>query len=142
MGLCWGTVLSALASATGALLTMQAARYWFRERVARRFSGPLRTLERGLARHEVNYLLSLRVAPVIPYMVLNLLAGLTHIRRRTFFWTSLVGMLPGTALYVNAGVHLSTVRSIEQLFSPVVMASLLMLALLPWLMERLLHKTQ
>lgn len=132
-GLCM--VVSTAASALGALLTMLFARHFFRETVEQRFDSKLREINKGIDKNEVAYLLSLRLAPVIPFVVFNLLAGLTRVKPWTFLWTSFIGMLPGTMLYVNAGNELGKVNRLEELISLEVILSIAALALVPFLIQ-------
>jgi uncharacterized membrane protein YdjX (TVP38/TMEM64 family) len=132
-GLCM--LVSTAASAFGALLTMLFARHVFRARVEQRFASQLEHINKGLEKNEVTYLLSLRLAPVIPFVVFNLLAGLARIKPWTFLWTSFLGMLPGTMLYVNAGTELSAIKSLGDLFTLEVILSLTALALVPLLLN-------
>lgn len=132
-GLVWGSVLAVLASTTGATLTMLASRHALRERVAARLGGRLQGLNHGLQRDGAIYLLSLRLLPVIPFVALNLLSGLSGLRTRTFFWASALGMLPATVLYVNAGLQLAQVNSLDGLLSTPALGALAALGLLPLL---------
>lgn len=132
-GLCM--VVSTAASALGALLTMLFARHFFRSSVESRFSNKLNEINKGIEKNEVAYLLSLRLAPIIPFVAFNLLAGLTRVRPWTFLWTSFLGMLPGTMLYVNAGNELAKVNRLEELISLEVVISLAALALVPFLIQ-------
>jgi uncharacterized membrane protein YdjX (TVP38/TMEM64 family) len=132
-GLCM--VVSTAASALGALLTMLFARHFFRSSVENRFSNKLNDINKGIEKNEVAYLLSLRLAPIIPFVVFNLLAGLTRVKPWTFLWTSFLGMLPGTMLYVNAGNELAKVNRLEELISLEVVVSLAALALVPFLIQ-------
>lgn len=132
-GLCM--LVSTAASALGALLTMLFARHFFRASVEQRFASQLEHINRGIEKNEVTYLLSLRLAPVIPFVAFNLLAGLTQVKPWTFLWTSFLGMLPGTMLYVNAGSELGAVSSLSELFTLEVMLSLTALALVPLLLN-------
>ncbi|BET27062.1 putative membrane protein YdjX (TVP38/TMEM64 family) [Limnobacter thiooxidans] len=132
-GLC--IVVSTAASALGALLTFLAARFLFRESVEQRFAAKLLEINRGIEKNEVVYLLSLRLAPIIPFVAFNLLAGLTRVKPWTFLWTSFLGMLPGTVLYVNAGHELSKVSQLGELISTEVVVSLTALALVPFLIQ-------
>lgn len=132
-GLCM--VVSTAASALGALLTMLFARHYFRSSVESRFSNKLNDINTGIEKNEVAYLLSLRLAPIIPFVAFNLLAGLTRVRPWTFLWTSFLGMLPGTMLYVNAGNELAKVNRLEELISLEVVISLAALALVPFLIQ-------
>lgn len=132
-GLCM--VVSTAASALGALLTMLFARHFFRSSVESRFSNKLNEINKGIEKNEIAYLLSLRLAPIIPFVAFNLLAGLTRVRPWTFLWTSFLGMLPGTMLYVNAGNELAKVNRLEELISLEVVISLAALALVPFLIQ-------
>lgn len=132
-GLCM--VVSTAASALGALLTMLFARHYFRSSVESRFSNKLNEINKGIEKNEVAYLLSLRLAPIIPFVAFNLLAGLTRVKPWTFLWTSFLGMLPGTMLYVNAGNELAKVNRLEELISLEVVISLAALALVPFLIQ-------
>jgi len=132
-GLCM--VVSTAASALGALLTMLFARHYFRSSVESRFANKLNEINKGIEKNEIAYLLSLRLAPIIPFVAFNLLAGLTRVRPWTFLWTSFLGMLPGTMLYVNAGNELSKVNRLEELISLEVVISLAALALVPFLIQ-------
>ena len=132
-GLCM--VVSTAASALGALFTMLFARHFFRSSVESRFSNKLNEINKGIEKNEVAYLLSLRLAPIIPFVAFNLLAGLTRVKPWTFLWTSFLGMLPGTMLYVNAGNELAKVNRLEELISLEVVISLAALALVPFLIQ-------
>lgn len=139
-GLC--TVVSLAASTTGALLTFLFARRFFYQAIATRFGKRLEQVNEGLQRNEVAYLISLRLAPVIPFVLFNVLAGLSKVKPWTFAWTSFIGMLPGTLLYVNAGFELAQVRSINDLLTWEMTAALLALALLPWILQRAVRWAQ
>ena len=130
----WIGVPVVLVSATiGATLAFWTARYVLRDAVQRRFGDRLETINKGLERDGVFYLLSLRLVPVFPFFLINLLMGLTTIRSTTFFWVSLVGMLAGTAAYVNAGTQLAAITHLSDVMSPALIISLIVLALFPWL---------
>lgn len=140
-GLVGGSLLATLASTTGALLTMLAARHLLRPLVQRRLGGRTAAFAHALARDGAFYMLSLRLLPVIPFVPVNLMAGVVPMRASTFAWTSFVGMLPGTAAYVNAGRELARLDSLQGLVSPGVLAALALLALVPlasrWAVRRL-----
>ena len=130
-GLVWGSLLATLASTCGATLTLLAARRLLRPWVERRHAQRLDDFSRALAPDASLYLLSLRLLPVIPYALVNLLAGVTQVPLRTFFWTGFVGMLPGTVAYVNAGRELGRLESLSGLLEPGVIAALVVLGVLP-----------
>jgi uncharacterized membrane protein YdjX (TVP38/TMEM64 family) len=139
-GLLWGTLISTLASVTGATIAMLATRFLFRDWVEARYAAQMREVDRGIDRNGVYYVFSLRVAPVIPYFVLNWLIGLTTMRVWPFFWVSFIGMLPGTAVYVNAGRELSKVTSFSDVFSWPIALSLVALAVAPFLLKFIIEK--
>ncbi len=123
-----GVVLALLASVTGASIAMLIARYAFRDAVQRRFGERLRGIEGDGA----SYLFGLRLVPVVPYVLVNLGMGLTAIPVLTFAWVSLIGMLPATVLYVNAGRQLDTISAPRDILSPRVLLGLLAVAVLPF----------
>ncbi len=84
------------------------------------------------------YLFSLRLVPIFPFFVINLVMGLTSIPLRTFFWVSQIGMLPGTIVYVNAGKELAKIDSLAGILSPGLLASFVLLGLLPIITKKLL----
>lgn len=135
-GLClgWlpGTLLVVLASSVGATLSFLAARHLWRDGVRRRWGHRLARVEDGLARDGAFYLFTLRVAPVIPYALINPLMGLSAMPTRQFFSVSVVGMLAGSAAYVYAGTTLSQAQGWQDVLNPGLLAALALLALLPW----------
>ena len=132
-GLWIGLPVVLISATIGATLALWVARYVLRDAVQRRFGDRLESINQGLEKDGAFYLLTLRVAPVLPFFLLNLLMALTTIRSTTFFWASLVGMLAGTAVYVNAGTQLATIHHPSDILSPALMASLFLLAFFPWL---------
>lgn len=132
-GVVEGTILVSFASTLGATLAMLVSRYLFRGFVRRHAGRYLPQLERGLQRDGAFYLFSLRLVPVIPFFLVDVLAGLTPIRLVTYWWVSQLGMLPMTLVYVNAGTRLASLSSPSDLLTPVLIGSLLALAVLPWL---------
>ena len=130
-GLVWGSLLATLASTAGATLTMLGARHLLRRRVERRYGALLQAFNQSLQREGALYLLSLRLLPVIPFVPVNLVSGLTHLKGATFFWVSALGMLPGTAVYVYAGVYLAQLQSLTQLLSARTAVTLMALGVVP-----------
>lgn len=132
-GLVEGTLLISFASTFGATLSMLASRYLFRDAVRRRFGTHLVRIDAGMAQDGAFYLFGLRLVPVVPFFLVNLLAGLAPIRVSTFWWVSQVGMLPVTLVYVNAGTQLSRISGVSGLLSPSLLGAFVLLAVLPWL---------
>ena len=136
-GLLWGTVLVSFASTVGATLAFLASRFLFRDSVKKHFGERLKAIDEGMARDGWLYLLTLRLVPVFPFFVINLLMGLTAISTRTFYWVSQLGMLAGTLVYVNAGTQLAKIESLAGILSPTVLLSFALLGVFPWLARQL-----
>lgn len=132
-GLGFGTLLVSFASTLGATLAMLASRYLLRDAITKKFGARLSAIDAGLARDGAFYLFTLRLVPVFPFFVINLLMGLTRIPARRFFWVSQLGMLPGTVVYVNAGTQLAQLKSLSDVASPTLWLSLALLGILPWI---------
>ncbi len=131
-----GTAVVILAATLGATLALLASRYLFRGFVQRRFGGRLAGLNAGIERDGAYYLFTLRLIPVFPFWLINLGMGLTPMPAATFALVSLVGMLPGTFLYVNAGTELAKVGSPRDIVSAPVLASLALVGLLPLVIRK------
>jgi pyruvate/2-oxoglutarate dehydrogenase complex dihydrolipoamide dehydrogenase (E3) component/uncharacterized membrane protein YdjX (TVP38/TMEM64 family) len=136
-GLLWGTVIISFASTIGATLAFLASRLLFRDGVQRRFGDKLRTINDGMAREGAFYLFALRLVPIFPFFVINLLMGLTPIRTWTYYWVSQVGMLAGTVVYVNAGTQLAAIESVGGILSPAIIGSFALLGLFPFIAKKL-----
>lgn len=133
-----GTAVVALAATLGATLAFLCSRYLLREYVQGRWSGRLRALNGGIEREGKQYLFTLRLVPLFPFWLINLGMGLTTMRTREFLWISLVGMLPGTFIYVNAGAELGSLASPRDVLSPRMLLALALLGTFPWVIRRLL----
>lgn len=132
-GLLWGTVLASFASAIGSTLAFLIARFALRDAVQRRLGERLHLIHDGMAASGHFYLFGLRLLPVVPYSLVNLLMGMTCISTPTFYWISQAGMLPLTVIYVNAGTQLAQLNTLRDILSPSLLASLLLVMLAPWL---------
>jgi pyruvate/2-oxoglutarate dehydrogenase complex dihydrolipoamide dehydrogenase (E3) component/uncharacterized membrane protein YdjX (TVP38/TMEM64 family) len=132
-GLVLGTVIVSFASTIGATLAFLASRYVLRDWVEARFGKRLKGVNEGLERDGAFYLFTIRMIPLFPFFVVNLVMGLTRIRTWTFAWVSQVGMLLGTIAYVNAGTQLGRIESLDGLLSPELIGSFVVLAFVPWL---------
>jgi len=141
-GLATGTIVVSFASSIGATLAFLAARFIFRDSVQRRFKDRLQRLNDGVQRDGGFYLLSLRLVPVFPFFVINLVAALTPLRTWTFYWVSQIGMLPATLVYVYAGTQLGQLSAPGDILSLPLLGAFVLLALLPLLMRRVLSWLQ
>ena len=139
LGLVTGTIAVSFASTIGATLACAASRFVFRDWVQRSLGGEkLSAINRGIEREGGFYLFTLRLIPLFPFFVINLLMGLSRIRLRSFYWVSQVGMLPGTVVYVNAGRELAKLDSLGGIFSPGIIISFALIGLFPITARKLL----
>ncbi len=136
-GVAWGLLLVSFASTLGATIAFLSARFLLRDWVEQRFGDKLATFQSGMAKEGAFYLLSLRLIPIFPFFLVNLLMGLTPIRVSTYYWVSQLGMLPGTFVYVLAGSELGQLTSTGNILSPGLMVALTLLGLMPWLVKKL-----
>ncbi|MGA1328382.1 MAG: TVP38/TMEM64 family protein, partial [Rubrivivax sp.] len=132
-GLGWGLLLVSFASSVGALLAFLVARHLLREAVQARLGQALAPINEGVRRDGTLYLLTLRLVPVFPFWLINLLMGLTPMGAGRFYVVSQIGMLAGTAVYVNAGTQLAAIRSPGDIVSPALLGSFVLLGLFPLL---------
>ena len=129
-------VVVSFASTMGASLAFLASRFLLRDWVQARFGERLKAVNEGVAREGAFYLFSLRLVPLFPFFVINLVLGLTPMPVRTFYWVSQIGMLAGTAVYVNAGTQLGQIHSLSGILSPVLLFSFVLLGLFPLLSKK------
>lgn len=132
-GVLAGVVIVSIASTVGATLAFLVSRHLFRDAVQRRFADRLRTVNEGIERDGALYLFTLRLVPVFPFFLVNLLMGLSRIPLRTYWWASQLGMLAGTFAYVNAGTRLATIESAADVVTAPVLLSFALLATFPWI---------
>lgn len=126
-----GLVAASFASSVGALLAMLVARFLLRDFVQVRFAERLATVNAGIERDGAFYLFALRLLPIFPYFMINLVMGLTQMRAFTYYWVSQLGMLAAIAVYVNLGTQLAQVETLSGALSMELLASLALLGVLP-----------
>ncbi|MEM6476825.1 MAG: FAD-dependent oxidoreductase [Pseudomonadota bacterium] len=132
-GLVTGTILVSFASTVGATLAFLASRYVLRDTIEGRFGERLKAINDGVERDGAFYLFTIRMIPLFPFFVVNLVMGLTRIKTWTFAWVSQIGMLLGTIVYVNAGTQLAQIDSLSGIASPAVIGSFVLLGIVPWI---------
>ncbi|MEQ3724935.1 FAD-dependent oxidoreductase [Alcanivorax sp.] len=130
------------ASSAGATLAFLASRFLFHDAVQNRFGERLKKLNEGVKKEGAFYLFTLRLVPVVPFFIINLVMGLTPIKGRTFYWVSQVGMLAGTAVYVNAGTQLGQIDSLGGLLSPQLLGAFVLLGIFPWIAKAIMSRLQ
>jgi pyruvate/2-oxoglutarate dehydrogenase complex dihydrolipoamide dehydrogenase (E3) component/uncharacterized membrane protein YdjX (TVP38/TMEM64 family) len=136
-GLFWGLLLVSFASSLGATLAFLASRFLLRDWVQKRFGERMRAINAGIAREGGFYLFTLRLVPLFPFFVINLVMGLTPLKTRTFYWVSQLGMLAGTLVYVNAGTQLARIDSLAGILSPALLGSFVLLGIFPLLAKKI-----
>jgi len=132
-GFWYALLLVSFASSLGATLAFLVSRALLRDWVQERFGRQLRAVNEGFARDGAFYLFSLRLVPLFPFVVINLLMGLLPIRSWPYYWVSQLGMLPATAVYVNAGTQLGQLESTAGIVSAPLLISFALLALFPFI---------
>ncbi len=137
-GLGWGTLIVSFASSIGATLAFMTSRLLLRDWVQSRFGSSLKAINAGVEKDGTFYLFSLRMVPVFPFFLVNLLMGLTPIKLIPYFFVSQIGMLLGTAVYVNAGAELGQIESLSGLISLPIVLSFALLGILPWITKGIL----
>jgi pyruvate/2-oxoglutarate dehydrogenase complex dihydrolipoamide dehydrogenase (E3) component/uncharacterized membrane protein YdjX (TVP38/TMEM64 family) len=136
-GLLWGSLLVSFASSIGATLAFLASRFLLRDWVQARFGERLRAINQGVGKEGGFYLFTLRLVPVFPFFMINLLMGLTPMPAATFYWVSQVGMLAGTLVYVNAGTQLAGISGLSGILSPGLIASFALLGIFPLIAKKI-----
>ena len=136
-GLAWGFVIVSFASTIGATLAFLVARYLLRDSVQKRFGDRLGPLNKGIEREGAFYLFTLRLVPIFPFFLINILMGLTPIKTFTYYWVSQLGMLAGTVVYVNAGTQLAKIEGLGGILSPGLLLSFVLLGIFPLLAKKI-----
>lgn len=136
-GLTTGSLIVSFASSIGATLAFLAARFVLREAVQHRFGDKLQAINDGVAKEGALYLFTLRLVPVFPFFLINLLMGLTPMRARTFYTVSQLGMAAGTLVYVNAGTQLAQLHSLSGIVSPGLLFSFALLGIFPMIAKKI-----
>ncbi|MDD9157546.1 TVP38/TMEM64 family protein [Aliivibrio sp. S4TY2] len=141
-GFWWSLLLVSFASTIGATIAFLSSRYLLREWVDSKFKDKLVAINEGVEKDGAFYLLTLRLIPVFPFFLINLLMGLTKISVGRFYLFSQLGMLPGTMVYLNAGTQLSEITSLSGLISPQILGSLALLGLFPIIIKFIMGQIQ
>ncbi|MBF0265504.1 MAG: FAD-dependent oxidoreductase [Gammaproteobacteria bacterium] len=135
----YGFLIISFASTIGATFAFLMARFLIKNWVEKQFSTQLNSINQGIDKEGIFYLLSLRLIPIFPFFMVNLLMGLTRMKTLTYFWVSQLGMIPGTLVYINAGTQVSKIETLQDIISPAILLSFTLLGLLPWLSKFLIQ---
>ena len=138
-GLGWGLLLVSFASSLGATLAFLTARFVLRDTLQTRFSQRLDEINRGIDKDGAFYLFTLRLVPLVPFFVINLVMGLTRMKALTFYAVSQLGMLAGTAVFVNAGTQLAKIDSLRGILSPALIGSFVLLGVFPLIARKVVE---
>jgi uncharacterized membrane protein YdjX (TVP38/TMEM64 family) len=125
-----GTLYVNIAATTGAMLAFLASRYLLRDWVERKFGDRLGSIQEGFAKNGFSYLLTLRLIPIFPFFLVNLLAGLTRIAVATFIAATAIGIIPASFVFANAGRQLGSINSLSEIASPRVLGAFALLGVL------------
>lgn len=137
-GLVIGTLVVSVSSTVGATIACAVSRFILRDWVQGRFGDRLTAINDGIRKEGAFYLFTLRLVPVFPFWLINILSGLTAIPMRTYFWVSQLGMLPATIVYVNAGRELARIESLSGILSTRLIISFAILGIFPVAVKKLL----
>jgi len=137
-GFLQGLLIVSFASTLGATIAFLISRHLFRDSVQNKFSQYLTTINDGIEKEGAFYLFTLRLIPAVPFFVVNLLMGLTTIKTGIYALISQIGMLPGTAVFINAGVQLSKIESLSDILSPSLIAAFALLGIFPIAAKKLM----
>lgn len=138
-GLVGGSIIVSFASTAGATVAFLISRYLFSNVVEARFGSKIKSFKDGMKKDGAFFLFALRLVPVVPFFVINLLMGLMPISVGKFWWVSQIGMLAGTLVYVNAGTQLSEIENMSDIVSPDILLSFVLLGFFPIAAKKLLE---
>lgn len=138
-------IIVSFASTAGATLAFLTSRFLLRDQIQERFHKHFEKANKALEKEGAYYLFSLRLIPVVPFFVINLVMGLTALPTRTFWWVSQLGMLPGTAIYVYTGASIPSLQELSEngikgILTPQILAAFILLGLFPLAVKRLMKK--
>lgn len=141
-GLVTGTIIISFASTIGATLACIVSRYLLQGWVQDKFGDKLTKINQGMEEEGAFYLFTLRLVPIFPFFIINLVMGLTKIPIKTFYWVSQIGMLPATLVYVNAGRELAKIDSLSGILSPGLLFSFVLLGIFPLAAKKIINRVR
>ncbi len=130
-GLTIGTILVSFASTIGATLAMIVSRFLLKDWVQEKFKDKLKLINEGIEKDGLFYLFTLRLVPIVPFFVINIVMGLMPIRFFSFYWVSQLGMFAGTIVYVFAGTQLGQIETLGDIVSPGLLAAFVLIGIFP-----------
>ncbi len=137
-----GLIIVSFASTLGATISFLATRYLLRDGIEKKFSKQLEKINQGVEKDGALYVFGLRLVPIFPFFLVNMLLALTKIKTSTFYYASQIGMFFGTAIFVNAGKQLGEISSLSDILSPMMIASFVLLGVFPIVAKYILNFLQ
>ncbi len=141
-GLVTGTIMVSFASTIGATLAFLLSRFLLRDAIQKKFGNKLASINQGIEKDGNFYLFTLRLVPVFPFFMINVVMGLTPIKTLSFYLVSQIGMLPGTIVYLNAGTQLGKLDSAAGILSPAIIFSFALLGIFPLIARKIVDALQ
>ncbi|GMN89265.1 TVP38/TMEM64 family protein [Francisella sciaenopsi] len=108
-GLVLGSIIVVLAATLGASVVFIAVRIALGDSLKNKAKGSIEKMRRGFEKDVFNYLLILRLIPIFPFFIINIAAGMFGVKFRDFFWATLLGIIPGSVVYVWVGTSFAYV---------------------------------
>ncbi len=139
-GLTLGAFIVSLCSTVGASIAFLTSKFLFYDFIQKKYKKQLVTINNEFINEGIFYIFALRLVPVFPFFVVNIVTSLLPIKLSTFFWVSMLGMFPATLVYVNAGNELSKINSFSDILSFQVLISFSLIGILPLTIKFLLNK--
>ena len=141
-GVVTGTIVVSFASSLGATCAFLVSRFLMKDYVQAKFGDKLKAINEGIKKEGAFYLFTLRLIPLFPFFVINLVMGLTPVRALQFYWVSQLGMLPGTLVFVNAGTQISQISSLKGILSGKLLFSFILLGIFPLIAKKLIERAK
>jgi len=138
LGFWTGTIVVSFASSIGATIAFLLTRYLFHDAIQAKFGDRLKAINNGIENEGAFYVFGLRLVPLFPFVVVNSVLGLTKLKTFTFYWASQLGMLAGTAVYVNAGTQLAEIETLGDIASPKLIFSFVLLGVFPIIAKKIM----
>ena len=132
-----GLILTSFASTIGSALCFALSRFAFKDYVQNKYPAQIKKINDGIEKDGDLYLLFLRLSPIFPFFIINLVFGLTKMSLKKFYIISQIGMLPATAIFVNAGLQISSISKIEDILSFNIIVSLSLIGFLPIIVKKI-----
>ena len=139
-GFFYGIILASFASSLGALVCFLLSRYLFKSYIENRFDKTIKKINRGIETDGIYYLFFVRMTPIFPFFLINIIFSVTKIKAYKFYIFSQIGMLFGTALFINAGTQISKINSVEDIFSNYVIISIILIAIFPLILKKAIER--